>query len=85
MLAIGRACRGQDLRLKGHNRIGNMIVPNDNYCRFEEWFQPLLDEMLASQIDEVRASYSPTSGARVVSDVPLLPAFDASLLRAPPN
>ena len=56
MLAIGRACRGQDLRLKGHNRIGNMIVPNDNYCRFEEWFQPLLDEMLASQIDEVRAS-----------------------------
>lgn len=49
------ARRGQDLRLKGHNRIGNMIVPNDNYCRFEEWFQPLLDEMLAEQVDQVCA------------------------------
>ena len=39
--------------MKGHNRIGNMIVPNDNYCRFEEWFQPLLDEMLAEQVDQV--------------------------------
>jgi deoxyhypusine synthase len=28
--------------MKGHNRIGNMIVPNDNYCRFEEWFQPIM-------------------------------------------
>ena len=45
--------RGQDLRLKGHNRIGNMIVPNDNYCRFEEWFQPIMDEMLAEQVNDV--------------------------------
>ena len=42
--------------MKGHNRIGNMIVPNDNYCRFEEWFPPLLDEMLAEQVDQVRAN-----------------------------
>ena len=48
--------RGQDLRMKGHNRIGNLIVPNDNYCRFEEWFNPLLDEMLVEQVDRVRAS-----------------------------
>eukprot|EP01052_Picozoa_sp_SAG31_P019255 SAG31_NODE_1397_length_8506_cov_13.069585_3_plen_64_part_00 len=25
--------KGSDLRKIGHNRIGNMIVPNENYCR----------------------------------------------------
>lgn len=27
------------------NRIGNTIVPNENYCMFEEWLGPLLDRM----------------------------------------
>ena len=52
----GFSMDGRSLRLKGLNRIGNMIVPNDNYCRFEEWFQPLLDEMLTEQVDQVCAS-----------------------------
>lgn len=29
-----------------------MIVPNDNYCRFEEWFQPILDDMLQEQVEK---------------------------------
>ncbi len=40
---------GQTLRSKGLNRIGNLLVPNDNYCKFEDWLVPLLDEMLAEQ------------------------------------
>ncbi|KAI6035344.1 Deoxyhypusine synthase [Pisolithus orientalis] len=40
---------GADLRKKGMNRIGNLIVPNDNYCRFEDWLLPILDTMLAEQ------------------------------------
>lgn len=40
---------GRDLRAKGMNRIGNLLVPNDNYCEFEKWVLPLLDEMLADQ------------------------------------
>ena len=28
---------GKELRKKGHNRIGNMLVPNSNYCSFEDW------------------------------------------------
>ena len=31
------------------NRIGNLIVPNDNYCKFEDWLTPILDAMLAEQ------------------------------------
>jgi Deoxyhypusine synthase len=44
--------KGKDLRLKGQNRIGNMIVPNNNYCSFEEFMMPLLDEMLQEQQQE---------------------------------
>lgn len=40
---------GAELRKKGMNRIGNLVVPNDNYCRFEDWLLPILDTMLAEQ------------------------------------
>ena len=40
---------GADLREKGINRIGNLLVPNDNYCKFENWLMPLLDEMVEDQ------------------------------------
>lgn len=40
---------GANLRKKGMNRIGNLIIPNDNYCKFEDWLTPILDTMLAEQ------------------------------------
>ncbi|KAJ3185898.1 hypothetical protein HK101_009754 [Irineochytrium annulatum] len=40
---------GKDLRAKGLNRIGNLLVPNANYCAFEDWVIPVLDEMLTDQ------------------------------------
>ena len=44
--------QGSSLRRKGLNRIGNMIVPNDNYCKFEDWIIPILDAMLHEQKTE---------------------------------
>ena len=41
--------KGATLRSKGLNRIGNLLVPNDNYCRFEEFMTPVLDGMLAEK------------------------------------
>ncbi|XP_072933957.1 probable deoxyhypusine synthase [Epargyreus clarus] len=41
---------GKVLRTRGINRIGNLLVPNDNYCLFEEWVTPLLDQMLEEQV-----------------------------------
>jgi deoxyhypusine synthase len=35
---------GSKLRDKGLNRIGNMIVPNNRYTKFEEWVLPLLEK-----------------------------------------
>ncbi|KAL2166544.1 hypothetical protein VTG60DRAFT_2531 [Thermothelomyces hinnuleus] len=40
---------GAELRSKGLNRIGNLVVPNSNYCAFEDWVVPILDKMLQEQ------------------------------------
>lgn len=40
---------GKDLRAKGLNRIGNLVVPNNNYCLFEDWIIPIFDKMLEEQ------------------------------------
>uniref|UniRef100_A0A0K8VSL9 Deoxyhypusine synthase n=1 Tax=Bactrocera latifrons TaxID=174628 RepID=A0A0K8VSL9_BACLA len=40
---------GRDLRDRCVNRIGNLLVPNDNYCKFEDWLMPLLNEMVEEQ------------------------------------
>ncbi|KAJ1935263.1 Deoxyhypusine synthase [Kickxella alabastrina] len=44
--------KGRDLRSKGLNRTGNLIVPNDNYCKFEDWVMPILDQMLVEQREQ---------------------------------
>ena len=43
------ALKGKDLREKGLNRTGNLLVPNENYCLFEDWINPLLKEMIDLQ------------------------------------
>ncbi|XP_045109148.1 LOW QUALITY PROTEIN: probable deoxyhypusine synthase, partial [Portunus trituberculatus] len=44
--------KGSELRVKGINRIGNLLVPNNNYCKFEDWIMPILDTLLAEQKEE---------------------------------
>jgi deoxyhypusine synthase len=39
-------------RVEGKNRIGNMIMPNDNYVEFEEWFSKQYDAMVKLQKNE---------------------------------
>jgi deoxyhypusine synthase len=40
---------GRELRKKGINRIGNLLVPNMNYCHFEDWVTPIIDKMHQEQ------------------------------------
>lgn len=40
---------GDNLRSHGVNRIGNLYMPNDNYCKFEDWLMPILDRMVAER------------------------------------
>ena len=43
------AMEGAGLRKRGLNRIGNLLVPNSNYCAFEDWVIPILDKMVEEQ------------------------------------
>ncbi|KAM3238209.1 hypothetical protein P3L10_013239 [Capsicum annuum] len=43
---------GASLRSKGLNCIGNLLVPNDNYCKFENWIIPIFDQMYEEHIKE---------------------------------
>ena len=47
------ALKGAMLRERGINRIGNLLAPNDNYCKFEDWIMPILDKMVAEQKEQV--------------------------------
>lgn len=46
------ALNGKELRVRGLNRIGNLIVPNLNYVSFENWMMPILDAMVAEQVEK---------------------------------
>lgn len=59
--------QGSELRKKGLNRIGNLIMPNENYCTFEEWLNPILDEMHERQErDGIR--WSPSSMIKLMGE-----------------
>ena len=51
---------GKVLREKGMNRIGNLLVPNDNYCAFEDWLSPILKAMLKEQTDAGAPIWTPS-------------------------
>jgi deoxyhypusine synthase len=36
-------------RQKALNRIGNILVPNENYCKLEDWIMPIFKEMYEDQ------------------------------------
>jgi deoxyhypusine synthase len=40
---------GKTLRMQGLNRIGNLIVPNMNYCKLESFMVPIIQEMHKEQ------------------------------------
>lgn len=59
--------QGAELRKKGLNRIGNLIMPNENYCTFEEWLNPILDEMHERQEKE-GIRWSPSSMIKLMGE-----------------
>lgn len=60
---------GAGLRKRGLNRIGNLIVPNDNYCKFEDWVMPILDAMVEEQVKEAKVWTPSTVIARLGKEI----------------
>lgn len=52
--------KGEQLREKGLNRIGNLIVPNDNYTKFEDWIVPILGKMFEEQEADPEVNWTPS-------------------------
>ncbi len=40
---------GKELREKGINRAGNVLIPNSRYCHFEDFFIPILKQLTREQ------------------------------------
>jgi len=40
---------GSELRKKGINRAGNILIPNSRYCEFEDFIIPILEEIYEDQ------------------------------------
>lgn len=50
---------GKELRERGINRAGNVLIPNSRYCQFEDFFIPLLKAMTEEQ-KETGKVFSPS-------------------------
>ena len=74
--------RGKDLRAQGLNRVGNMLVPNSNYCAFEDWIMPILDAMLLEQ--KQGTLWTPSKVQQLVSDCMLTKPWILLLLSNQP-
>lgn len=44
--------KGSELRANGVNRAGNLLIPNGNYCKFEDWISPILHTMTDEQVND---------------------------------
>jgi len=58
------ALQGKHLRMRGLNRLGNLVVPNSNYSLFEDWLSPVLHAMHDEQdaADAARAAWARAGG-----------------------
>ena len=76
------ALKGADLRLQGLNRVGNLIIPNDNYIDFETFFVPIIKQLHQAQLASDWAPgkhTSPSALIRLVGETLDQPSSDAFL------
>jgi deoxyhypusine synthase len=62
---------GRELRKNGINRIGNLLLPNKNYCDFEDWFTPIINAMHDEQDEKWKDYMSNSTSSSSGSHSPL--------------
>lgn len=68
------ALKGKELRLKGQNRIGNLIVENQNYCEFEDWLKVSLWNLKCCFPESIALLCSPVFPGTSLNHAVLRPA-----------
>ncbi len=61
------AVNDEYLRQKGINRIGNLMVPNDNYCMFQDWLVPILNDAVKIQ-NETKSFFTPQTLIKLMGE-----------------
>lgn len=59
---------GQSLRDNGWNRIGNLVISNDNYIQFETWFNAVMDELISGETEDYPNTILNRKGTRAYTD-----------------
>ena len=54
------ALKGNILRPQGINRLGNLLIPNNNYCLFEDWFVPILHKLTDELVHDPEKRWTPS-------------------------
>ncbi|KAI5133951.1 deoxyhypusine synthase [Nematocida ausubeli] len=66
---------GATLRSQGLNRVGNVLIPNENYFVFEEWMKEFLNEIVEGKLEEPDAQSEVQglgTGYRRVGDISII-------------
>ena len=64
---------GTELRKNGINRSGNLLIPNQNYCSFEDWVKPILDKCLEEQKTDTAINWTPSKVLILIKSIRLAP------------
>jgi len=70
---LGNTCLGEFkmdakmMRCNGWNRIGNLIVENNNYVSFENWLNPILEEMYHDQVNK-NTNWTPSKMIKLLGE-----------------
>lgn len=60
--------KGHKLRENGFNRIGNLVIPSENYEAFEKWFTELLDKLTSGYSPEKPLILTPSKFIRILGE-----------------
>lgn len=74
------ALKGADLRQQGLNRVGNLLIPNDNYINFEAFFVPVVKKLHQVQLNsDWTIGTSPSDLIRLMGEALADPSSDEHL------
>lgn len=59
---------GKKLRDNGFNRVGNVVIPNDNYTEFEKWLTNVINELTEGYTEEKPRILTPSAFIKILGE-----------------
>ncbi|EOB11896.1 Deoxyhypusine synthase [Nosema bombycis CQ1] len=60
--------KGDELRENGFNRIGNLVIPSENYELYQKWFTNLLDKLTENYTEESPLILTPSKFIKILGE-----------------